>query len=245
MHRLRPSVLFRRSDRILTAALLGAAQALFLWMFLSADPVEVAVHSRRALEFAADWRHGMAGNSWLYMPGFFATAAATWLYVAVRERVSIRALAGVCVVAFAAAAVASPAGARLAAADFAVTTGIAVSSSLPLPSALGAIRGAYTLLVWSTFVVACRSALVHRTWQPFGLPVVLTVGLILIRPWTVDDFTALWAERIAAADPVACVSVAAIVAIAALLVTSVQRNQSRSNPTCASGMRRADTTKIT
>ena len=242
MYRLRPSILLRRSDRILTATLLAAAQALFLWMFLSADPVEAGSSSTRALAFAADWRHGMAGNSWLYMPGFLATAAALWLYVGVRERFSPRELAAVCAVAFLAAAAASPAGARIAAADFATATGAAMSNPLPLPSALAVIRGVYTLTVWSSFVFACRSALLLRAWRPFVLPAVLTVGLILIRPWTVDDFTSLWAERIAAADPVACVSLAAVVAMAALLTTSVQRSQSRSNPTCATGMRRADTT---
>ena len=71
--------------RLCTLALLIAADGVFLWMFLSTDPLEqlaVAVRPtadasrQRALAFAAAWRHGMAGNSWIYMPGFFVTAAA-------------------------------------------------------------------------------------------------------------------------------------------------------------------------
>ena len=91
MHRLRPSVLLRGSDRVLTSGLVVAAQALFLWMFLSADPLEQVAPSAAAWRFASDWRHGMAGNSWLYMPGFFATAAALWLYARTELRPAIAA----------------------------------------------------------------------------------------------------------------------------------------------------------
>jgi hypothetical protein len=69
-------------------ALLGGT-AFFLWMFLAVAPLEslgdsggfsgtdlsrVAATSYR---FAADWRHGMAGNSPLYMPGFFGSVTAS------------------------------------------------------------------------------------------------------------------------------------------------------------------------
>lgn len=244
MHRLRPSVLLRGSDRVLTSALVVASQALFLWMFLSADPLEQMADSEAGRRFAADWRHGMAGNSWLYMPGFFATAAALWLYVRTEARrtIVVRQVAGLCAIAALAAALGSQAGARMAVADFELATLTDLPSLLPRPSAVGAARGLYTLATWSVFVLACRRVLVTRTWRPFVLPAIMAVGLALIRPWTVNDFTTLWMDRVAAGDPVACGSAAGAAAMGGLLAASAHRSQSRSSPTCATGTRRADTT---
>lgn len=243
MHRLRPSVLLRGSERILTSALVVAAQALFLWMFLSADPLEQVAGSEAALRFASDWRHGMTGNSWLYMPGFFATAAALWLYGR-GERGAFLALnlVGLGAVAAVASALGSGVGARIAVAHFELATLTDLPAVLPRPTAIGAARGLYTLATWSVFVLASRRALVDRSWQPFVLPTILVAGLALIRPWTVGNFTTLWTDRVTAGDPVACVSAAAAVALACLLAASVQRSQSRSNPACAAGTRRAETT---
>ena len=243
MHGLRTSFLLRGSDRLLTAGLVVASQAVFLWMFVSADPLEQALGSASALRFAADWRHGMAGNAWLYMPGFFATAAALWLHQPDGSRKARLAhLTLLCAIAALLAAIGSGVGARMVASDYAAVTAIDVTSRLHPPSTIGIVRGLYTLATWSAFVLACRSALTRRTWRPFLLPAVMTIGLALIRPWTVDDFTTLWIDRAAAADPIACGSAAAIVIVAALLGLSGQRSQSRSKPTWAAGTRRAETT---
>lgn len=242
MHRLRPSVLLRGSDEVLRAALVVATQALFLWMFLAADPLEQAGASESALRFASDWRHGMTGNSLIYMPGFFATAGALWLYGRNenRDRMARRLLA-LCAIAALAAAFGAAPGARMAAWDFQAATSSALPAVLPRPTVLGAVRGLYTLATWSVFVLACRSALAGRSWRPFVLPAIMAIGLALIRPWTVGDFTTLWTDRAAAGDPVACASAVAVVAMVALL-GGAQRSQSRSNPPCAAGTRRAETT---
>ena len=60
MHRLRPSVLFRGTERVLTVALVGASQAAFLWMFLSADALEQTARSEDVMRFARRLapRHG-------------------------------------------------------------------------------------------------------------------------------------------------------------------------------------------
>jgi len=191
MRRLRPSLLLRGSEARLTAALVLAAQTLFLWMFLSADPIErLARGDLAVLLFASDWRHGMAGNSWLYMPGFFAVAAAVWLcgrhspVPAIVTHLSASAAAATFV-----AAAGSILGARLAADQLLISTGIALGAALPGPSAIGTARGLYTLATWTSFVLACRHALAHRTWRPFIVPAVMSIGLALIRPWMVDDFT--------------------------------------------------------
>ena len=74
-----------------TLVALFFSQTLFLWMFYAAEGLEqmakagsvVASPPVNAVEvtyrYAADWRHGMAGGSPLYMPGFFAAAITTWL----------------------------------------------------------------------------------------------------------------------------------------------------------------------
>ena len=221
-----------------------AAQTLFLWLFLFGDLLEQAAPSAAALRFASDWRHGMAGNSWLYMPGFFATAAAVWLYAGtgVQPANAVKHLAGLGAVAALAAALGSHAGARMAAADFELATLTGLPALAIYPSAIGAARGLYTLATWSVFVFACRRALGHWTWRPFVVPAIMAAGLALVRPWTVDDFTTLWLDRMVAGDPVACGSAAAAAAMAGLLAASLQRSQSRSSPTYATGTRRADTT---
>lgn len=243
MHGLRTSFLLRGSDGLLTPGLVIASQAAFLWMFVSADPLEQMLGSEPALRFAADWRHGMAGNAWLYMPGFFATAAALWLHRPGGDRrARLVNLLRLGAIAAALAAIGSRIGARMVASDYATVAAIDVTARLPLPSPIGIVRGLYTLATWSAFVLACRSALADRTWRPFLLPAVMTIGLALIRPWTVDDFTKLWIDRAAAGDPIACASAAAIVVVAGLLGATGQRSQSHSKPMWAAGTRRADTT---
>jgi hypothetical protein len=119
----------------------------------------------------------------------------------------------------------------MAAAELTGATGIVLPPVLPAPSALGVARGLFTLGTWSVFVLACRTALVDRTWHPFVLPAILAIGLGLVRPWTVDDFVGLWRERLAAGDVVASASLAAAVVMAGLLAAAAQRSQSRSKPT--------------
>src|SRR5262245_8022102 len=59
-------------------------------MFLATEPLELLVDrgllsgpqnldlGAAAYQFAARWRHGMAGHSPIYVPGFFAVALTTW-----------------------------------------------------------------------------------------------------------------------------------------------------------------------
>jgi hypothetical protein len=92
------------------------------------------------------------------------------------------------------------------------------------------------------FVIACRVALVERRWQPLLLPAGLSIGLALIRPWTVDDFTGLWSARVAEGDAIALLSLVSVGAMAAMLAVAAQRNQRRASPTCQAETRRAETT---
>ena len=175
----------------ISAALLGA-YVLFLWMFLAADPLDQI----GALEYAAQWRHGMAGNSPLYMPGFFAVAIVTWIW-AVR-RTSRRMWFEGSVLVMAAIAIArlihiwcAPGFSR---------------GPLPAPAWRATIIASYTLLSWSVFVIACQRALTRSSLWPF-LPVpALTFILVTIRPWTVDDLSGMWWTRLTEGDPAAVLS---------------------------------------
>lgn len=215
--------------RAVTITLLAACQTLFLWMFLSTDPLEQLAEAGSlrstgrdaAFRFAAAWRHGMNGNSWLYMPGFFALAAAVWLHARTSRPLSAAYEAvGTCGVALVAAALGSSAGARDAAAAFALAHSLPIPAALPLPSFQAVWRGVYTLMTWSVFVLASRQALTTRCLRPFALPAVMSVVLALARPWTVDDFVSLWRERAAAGDAIACASLASGAVLIGLLVSS-------------------------
>src|SRR6185436_12721389 len=79
---------------IITGSFALVSCTLFLWMFFAAATLERTAdlggilappgYDARAVayEFAARWRHGMAGNSPIYMPGFFAAAIALWFWSA-------------------------------------------------------------------------------------------------------------------------------------------------------------------
>ena len=59
-------------------------------------------------------------------------------------------------------------------------------------------------------MVACRRALARLSFRPLLVIPPITAGLIMIRPWTVNDFVGLWVSRAAAGDGVALESLAAV-----------------------------------
>jgi hypothetical protein len=219
--------------RAVTLGLLVAADAVFLWMFLSTDPLEQlaaglaeshAHPTASAFAYAAAWRHGMAGNSWIYMPGFFATALAVWLHgrhararVANLERI-LAALAATGI-----SVLLSPIGADLVAGEFAATSGIEVGGPIPAPSWAGVGRGLYTLATWSVFALACRAGLVRHRLRAFVPAALMTAGLVLVRPWTVDDFVAHWATGVPGGSFSALASLS-LVGLVAGLLAAVERS---------------------
>src|SRR5687767_1308759 len=84
----------RRLKFLVRSTFVLLACAFFLWMFFAAATLERTAElgwispspgrDARAVayDFAARWRHGMAGNSPIYMPGFFAVAIAMWFWSA-------------------------------------------------------------------------------------------------------------------------------------------------------------------
>ena len=232
------SLLLRVSRRALTQPsgifLIGAA-SLFLWMFLAASALELqAVDSgvaplvrERAFRFAADWRHGMAGNSPLYMPGFFALAVTTWVWAGSRNwhRLLVDGALALTVSLVVATVVAKPGGEAVVRA-FAMSTGLPLPTGhvvSHLPALAPVLAGLYTAIAWMSFVCGCRFALRLRSWLPLVPAALLTIPLTFVRTWTVDDFTSLWLERAAAGDLVAVGSLVAIPVVGSLLAWSASR----------------------
>lgn len=203
-------------------AALFAACLLFFWMFLAADPLEQLAAADRfagavpdaqelARSYAALWRHGMAGNSPLYMPGFFAVAATAWWW-SHAKRVSRMWVEGSAVMwcALAFAAIVSTAVDDRVLAAFEQRFALRHKGAAPFPSMWAAAAAAYTLATWTIFVVSCRHALARRAWRPLWPVPLMTLGLVAIRTWTLDDVQTIWIQRLLNGHPAAVASTAAI-----------------------------------
>src|SRR5688572_3477612 len=208
-------------------------------MFLSAECLELMADSDQILgtpgenakllayQFAASWRHGMAGNSWLYMPGFFGAALAGWYWALGRPRwrLWLQGLA-LALLADLSARLLAPTGASLVIQAFENSSGFFCHGAAPTPSLKGSFVGLYTLITWCSFVIGSQRALSRRSLRPLALAVVLAVALARIRPWTVGDFTELWFRAVLDGNQVAMVSLLAIPVLAALLVVyQIQGNK--------------------
>ena len=211
--------------------LLFVADTLFVWMYLAADPLDQVASTRSitcggpaaceaALRFAADWRHGMAGNSPLYMPGFFLLAIGAWVWAGsttglglLVERTASIAAAVITALAATAAGVGSVLD-LYAASHPGFVLGIAGSG----PTVSASFAAAYTAITWSVLVGGCRLALVRRSWWPLAPAPGFVLGLAFARVWTVDHVTALWWSRAVAGDAVAISSLLAIPVTATVLL---------------------------
>ena len=210
-----------RGGAVLLWLALVAADALFLWMFLSVAGIESA--SDMNGQFVADWRHGMAGNSPIYMPGFFALAPAAWYWTRPRPFVRLvgegtAALLVGCAIAWHAA----PVGQAASAAAFELRFGVsATEAQAPIWSAT--LVGAGTAACWSIFVVTSRLALMLRTLRPLALVPLPYIVLVLSRPWSVDRLLAVWATHAAHGDEVAIGSLLAIPILTTVFVRTTRR----------------------
>ena len=219
-----------RPSSLATSTLVFVACTLFLWMFFAAATLEHTADlgwiyaapgqdaRSAALEFAARWRHGMAANSPVYMPGFFAVAIAVWFWCAhksllrmVAEGLVVLLVASVC------AALLAPFAAPRIAAGFVAHNAFGVSQSAVAGTWISTAQGVYSLLTWSTLFIAARWSLKLRSLKPLLVPLVLNIILALVRPWTVADFTSLWARQALEGEPVAVISFLLIPMIAGFI----------------------------
>jgi hypothetical protein len=219
---------------------LFTAQTLFLWMFFVAGGLERLAElghiigpasmnvKAAAFDFAARWRHGMAGGWPLYMPGFFVTAVALWRRAA---DLSLRRVVVECAVTGALAVITAwllaPSGASLAMDSFHAETGLRCARDWPGAPGRVIGQGVFTLICWNSFVLTGRLAIIRKSFRPLLVPAALSVVLISIRPFTVDDFTSLWAQRVWQGAPVAIFSALLIPLLSALLVWTLLRSRNR------------------
>jgi hypothetical protein len=193
------------SSSFITSALALVACILFLWMFFAASTLERTAELGRisappgqdaravAYEYAAKWRHGMAGNSPVYMPGFFAAAIAIWFWCAGRSLPRMLAEGAILISAAAVcAALLAPFAAPRILADFVAQEGFTVSHSESSGTWLAFAQGIYSLLTWSTVIIASRWSITLRSPKPLLIPLALNLVLAFVRPWTVADFTSRW-----------------------------------------------------
>jgi hypothetical protein len=189
----------------LTSLLVLATLVLFIWMFLSSDGLDQLARNGEitqaegvnvtevAHSFAAKWRHGMAGGSPLYMPGFFATAVAIWFWS--RERRVARLLIEGTSLVFAASIIAgvlAPAGSALVIDSFFQQSGLRLLAVPSVPSLHAYSMALLTLVTWGTFIVASQRALTGRSFSPLLWPSGLAILLAIARPVTIDDAVSFW-----------------------------------------------------
>jgi hypothetical protein len=209
---------------------------MFLWMFFCGESVEQTAkqglcgHSgedfiRTAELFAARWRHGMAGNAVLYMPGFYAVGVVTWLWsmgrnvrrILVEEAVLIA-------IATTLGAWLAPWGAPAAIHAFERAAGVKAASMAGGFTPASAAEAIYTLITWSAGMVCGRIAVSRRSLRPLGLPVVMNVILLIVRPWAVNGYTSQWVQDLSLAMPEAVLSlIAAPVLLACLIGVQLRR----------------------
>ena len=204
---------------LLKAGFALVACILFLWMFFAAATLERTAEiggisgspgqdaRAAAYEFAAKWRHGMAGNSPLYMPGFFATAIAIWFWCAGKSLPLMLAEGAIIIsAASVSAALLAPFAAPQIMDDFVKQEGFTVSHATSSGTWSASAQGVYSLLTWGTVVVASRLAVRLRSFKPLLVPLVLNLVLALVRPWTVSDFTSRWVRQTVDGETVAVIS---------------------------------------
>ena len=209
----------KRTGFLATSSLALVACIFFLWMFFVAATLEhtaelggISAASGRdaralAYEFAARWRHGMAGNSPLYMPGFFVVAIAMWFWCAGKDlsRLLVEGLlllgaAAVC------ATFLAPYAAPWILSDFVAQEGVSVSHAAASGTWIAWAQGVYSLLTWSTVIIAARWSIRLRSPKPLLIPLALNLVLAFVRPWTVADFTSQWFRQTLDGEPTAVFS---------------------------------------
>jgi hypothetical protein len=207
------------------------AHVLFLWMYFSADALERMAHQhliagpagmdilRITENYASAWRHGMAGNSFLYLPGFFAAAALTWVWSVHRPLPKLAVeWAALLAVSLVVAALLAPFGTSRCIRSFEQATGLYSLGARPGFTAGGMIVALHTIFTWDVEMICCRLSIARRSLRLMWIPIVLNVVLARVRPWTVSDFTGQWIGDIAQAKGVAIFSAMAVLVLAAFMV---------------------------
>lgn len=127
------------------------------------------------------------------------------------EGFTLLAVAAVC------AAVLAPYAAGRIASDFSEQTGVSVSQVATAGTWITWAQGVYSLLTWTTVIIASRWSIKLRSPKPLLIPFVLNFVLAFVRPWTVADFTSQWLKEALEGKPVAVMSFLLVPALSAFL----------------------------
>ena len=233
----------RRYVAFTTSAFALVTCTFFLWMFFAAATLERTADlgwisasagtdaCAVAYEFAARWRHGMSGNSPLYMPGFFAVAVASWFWCNKKslprmllEGFPLLGVASVC------AAVLAPYAAQRLVSDFSEQAGVSISQFSTAVTWIAWAQGVYSLLTWTTFIIASRWSIKLKSPKPLVIPLVLNLVLAFVRPWTVADFTSQWFKQALDGEPTAVISLLLVPILSAFLAWVELRGRKKQDP---------------
>ena len=133
-----------------------------------------------------------------------------------------------CVAGFCAAVLAPYAAARIVS-DFKQQEGVGISQFCTAGTWIAWAQGIYSLLTWTTVVIASRWSIKLRSPKPLLIPLVLNFVLAFVRPWTVADFTSQWLKEALDGEPAAVISFLLVPILAAFLAW-VEVRASRSQP---------------
>jgi hypothetical protein len=89
---------------------------------------------------------------------------------------------------------------------FVAEKGFNVSHATSSGTWVASAQGVYSLLTWSTAIIASRLAIRHRSLKPLIIPLVLNLILAFVRPWTVGDFTSRWVRQTLDGETTAVIS---------------------------------------
>jgi hypothetical protein len=231
MKRLRAALQLSYSHRTAKRLGLCLTQTFFLWMFFAAGGLERLAEQglisgppgtdvkRIAFDFAARWRHGMTDGWPLYMPGFFVTAIAIWFWVyGLTWRRIVTEYAAITAAAICAALLLSLYSTGFVVDAFQSQTKLRCEGQTQSITGRVIVQGLFTLMNWSSFVGASQLCLMQKSFRPFLLPAGLSLVLIVIRPFTADEFTAFWVRQALQGEIVAIFSALLIPALSVLFL---------------------------
>ena len=167
------------------------------------------------------------------MPGFFAVAIAMWFWCPgkslqrmLAEGLLLLSLATVC------ATLLAPYAAPRIVSDFVAQEGFSVSHAASSGTWIATAQGVYSLLTWSTVIIAARWSIRLRSLKPLLIPLGLNLILAFVRPWTVADFTSQWIRQTLGGEPTAVISFVLVPLISGVLAwvelrPTFQRKQAR------------------
>ena len=127
------------------------------------------------------------------------------------EGFTLLAVAAVC------AALLAPFATARIVSDFSGQAGVSVSQFSTAGTWIAWAQGVYSLLTWTTVIIASRWSIKLRSPKPLLIPFVLNFVLAFVRPWTVADFTSQWLHEALDGEPAAVISFLLVPVLSAFL----------------------------